>query len=80
MKLANAVTPQEAAQLLGYAECTVYRHIAKGIIKKLQVAQGHRVLIPVSEITRIKLGIPSDYPPPKRKRNSDGSVITADRT
>lgn len=57
MRLAGMLTVLEAAQLLGYAECTVWRHINKGLIRKVQVKKGYRVFIPREEIMRIKAGV-----------------------
>ncbi len=72
MRSTNLLTVQEAAQLLGVADVTVWRYLAKGVMKKVQVAPGHRVFVPWKEVLRIKSGgTAKDYPPPKRKRNSD---------
>lgn len=57
MRSTGMLTVSEAAQLLGYSDCTVWRHINRGLIKKVQVDKWCRVFIPHEEIIRIKTGI-----------------------
>jgi excisionase family DNA binding protein len=57
MHESGMLTVPEAAQLLGYSEITVWRHLGKGLIRKSQVSKGYKVLIPYTEVLRIKTGI-----------------------